>query len=70
MITGEKDSKEEAYGLLHHSMSAIVDLHHSSIFEEPFYLIVVEKKSKDSVLHMWRVVIASQPSVDGNVICL
>lgn len=47
-------------GLVEPSLGAVVDLRHSEIFEEPFYLIVVEKNEYgQSVLHMWRLLISS-----------
>ena len=49
-------------GLADSSLGAVVDLRHSAVFEEPFYLVVIEKnESQQSVIHMWRLMIASQP---------
>ncbi|CAG2169135.1 unnamed protein product [Oppiella nova] len=54
-------------GLADNSLGAVVDLRHSSVFEEPFYLVVIEKnESQQSVLHMWRLLIASQPQTESN----
>ncbi|GIY08077.1 dmX-like protein 1 [Caerostris extrusa] len=57
------DATHEAsnISLVQPDLQAIVDLRHSSVFEEPFYLVVLEKKEEDaqSVLHMWKIVIAS-----------
>lgn len=39
----------------------MVDLQQSSIFEEPFYIVVLERRQKGTTVHMWRLVIASQP---------
>ncbi|GAB6032390.1 hypothetical protein CHUAL_011029 [Chamberlinius hualienensis] len=60
LITGEKGC-DESKNLMEPTLGAIVDLHHTTIFEEPFYLVVLEKK-KHTVLHMWRIVISSQPA--------
>ena len=52
-----------------------VDLKHTAMFCEPFYLVVIEKSDSRSILHMWKLTIASQeddfPSnahdlIDGN----
>nr|XP_042903510.1 dmX-like protein 2 [Parasteatoda tepidariorum] len=40
-------------------LQAIVDLRHNSNFEEPFYLVILEKQDNRSVIHMWKIVIAS-----------
>ncbi|GLH09345.1 Rabconnectin, partial [Gryllus bimaculatus] len=48
-------------GLMHSELGAMVDLQQSSVFEEPFYIVVLEKTGSESILHMWRLVIASQP---------
>ncbi|GFT55167.1 dmX-like protein 2 [Nephila pilipes] len=45
--------------LVQPDLQAIVDLRHSSVFEEPFYLVILEKQEDKSVLHMWKIVIAS-----------
>ena len=48
----------------HGSMEAYVDLQDLSDFEEHFFLIVIEKLPTGlSVLHMWRIVIASQGEI-------
>ena len=45
------------------SLEAIVNLQHVSVFEEVFYLVVIEKVANGPPLvHMWRIVIASQGS--------
>ncbi|XP_042889042.1 dmX-like protein 2 isoform X6 [Penaeus japonicus] len=38
----------------------IVDLHSTAVFEEPFYITLLEKTAAGSVMHMWRLVIASE----------
>ncbi|XP_022257757.1 dmX-like protein 2 isoform X5 [Limulus polyphemus] len=53
-------------GLVEPNLQAVIDLQHSSVFEEPFYLVVLEKNDEGlSVLHMWRLIIASQSVEDG-----
>lgn len=44
-------------------LEPIVNLQHDSVFEEVFYLVVIEKMANGTpLLHMWRLVIASQGS--------
>lgn len=53
--------QESSSGLTEPGLGAVVDLRHSSTFEEPFYLVVLEKNdSNQSILHMWKLVISSQ----------
>lgn len=40
---------------------AMVDLHRTAEFEEPFYIVVLERTMNGTTVHMWRLVIASQP---------
>jgi hypothetical protein len=47
-------------------LGAMVDLQQASVFEEPFYIVVLERTNKGTVVHMWRLVIASQPEPTGN----
>ncbi|GFY48442.1 dmX-like protein 2 [Trichonephila inaurata madagascariensis] len=55
-----KSSREASnISLVQPDLQAIVDLRHSSVFEEPFYLVILEKQEDKSVLHMWKIVIAS-----------
>jgi hypothetical protein len=64
MITGQKNLKYDTNGQLH--MEAIIDLRNITIFEENFFLVVIEKLNHGgSVLHMWRIVISSQPENTG-----
>ncbi|RWS14486.1 dmX-like protein 2, partial [Dinothrombium tinctorium] len=74
LIRGDKESafkcwseKQDVYspGLVESSLGAVVDLRHSAVFEEPFYLVVIEKNERgQSVIHMWKLVISSQNSND------
>lgn len=51
-------------------LGAMVDLQQSADFEEPFYIVVLEKSNKNTIVHMWRLVIASQPDNMGkNKMC-
>lgn len=54
--SGDLDSEKQ------NSMEALVDLQHTAIFEEQFYLVVIEKQHStgQSVLHMWKLIISSQ----------
>ncbi|XP_077556185.1 rabconnectin-3 alpha isoform X7 [Haemaphysalis longicornis] len=61
-----EEALERNVGLLETSYQAFVDLRHSSVFEEPFYLVVLEKTSTGrSQLHMWRLVISSRAATGG-----
>ncbi|KAB7507520.1 DmX-like protein 1, partial [Armadillidium nasatum] len=60
LILGEKYSKKQSDSIVETEPSAIVDLHSKTAFEEPFYVTLLEKTQKGSVMHMWRLVIASQ----------
>ncbi|KAF6211101.1 hypothetical protein GE061_014215 [Apolygus lucorum] len=65
LICGQKDqATKSSLGLIENNLSAMVDLHGSAEFEEPFYLVVLERTTQGTTLHMWRLVIASQP--EGN----
>ncbi|XP_023230378.1 dmX-like protein 2 [Centruroides sculpturatus] len=74
LITGYKsplkmhvDDESQKMGLFEPDLQAVVDLRHSSVFEEPFYLVVLEKEENgDSVLHMWRILISSQFGQDDH----
>ncbi|GAB0086325.1 dmX-like protein 2 [Sergentomyia squamirostris] len=69
LITGERNDmkysptlEETDFGLMETQMGAMVDLQRNAIFEEPFYIVIVERTKTGSTIHMWRLVIASQPS--------
>nr|XP_024216080.1 dmX-like protein 2 isoform X4 [Halyomorpha halys] len=71
LISGERESTDRAVnslnningslGLIESSLSAMVDLQQSAEFEEPFYLVVLERTAHGTAIHTWRLVIASQP---------
>ena len=53
--------RQQVTGLTDERSGAVVDLRHSAVFEEPFYLVVIEKSDRgQSVIHMWKLVISSQ----------
>ncbi|XP_058459198.1 dmX-like protein 2 isoform X2 [Malaya genurostris] len=69
LITGERSeepmiigSENKQFGLMDGQMGAMVDLQRNAQFEEPFYLVVLERTSNGTTIHMWRIVIASQPT--------
>ncbi|XP_061395403.1 dmX-like protein 2 [Musca vetustissima] len=41
-------------------LDAIVDLQQNAEFEEPFYIVIIEKTIKGSTIHMWRIIISSK----------
>ncbi|XP_073977920.1 rabconnectin-3 alpha isoform X3 [Rhodnius prolixus] len=63
LISGEREVTVDraGLGLMETNLGAMVDLHQSSEFEEPFYLVVLERTTVGTTIHMWRLVIASQP---------
>lgn len=78
LITGERtesDSSglidiignEPVGGLMEKEMDAMVDLQRNSVFEEPFYIVVLERTTRGTTVHMWRIVIASQPIQDDEL---
>ncbi|XP_020293117.1 dmX-like protein 2 isoform X3 [Pseudomyrmex gracilis] len=73
LITGERsdeklpgiDTSSNDLGLMESTLDAMVDLQQSAIFEEPFYIVVLERTQQGTTVHMWRLVIASQPETTG-----
>ncbi|XP_011350264.1 dmX-like protein 2 isoform X5 [Ooceraea biroi] len=73
LITGERndeklpgvDTSSNDLGLMESTLDAMVDLQQSAIFEEPFYIVVLERTQQGTTVHMWRLVIASQPESTG-----
>ncbi|KAL5274949.1 DMXL1 family protein [Megaselia abdita] len=68
LITGERTDKQKSLdedaqqpGFMESELSAMVDLQKNSEFEEPFYIVIIEKTISGSTIHMWRIVIASKP---------
>ncbi|XP_001850447.2 dmX-like protein 2 isoform X2 [Culex quinquefasciatus] len=69
LITGERSEESVIFnteakhvGLMDGQMGAMVDLQRNAQFEEPFYLVVLERTQNGTTIHMWRIVIASQPA--------
>jgi hypothetical protein len=59
----EKQTSGAQSSLFEPGLDAVVDLRNSDMFEEPFYLVLLEKTDRQqSLLHMWRLVIASHDS--------
>ncbi|XP_034195928.2 rabconnectin-3 alpha isoform X4 [Osmia lignaria lignaria] len=73
LITGDRNEEKQAgvdtsindLGLMESTLDAMVDLQQSAIFEEPFYIVVLERTQQGTTVHMWRLVIASQPETTG-----
>ncbi|XP_070155556.1 dmX-like protein 2 isoform X4 [Polyergus mexicanus] len=73
LITGERNDEKQPgvdissndLGLMESTLDAMVDLQQSAIFEEPFYIVVLERTQQGTTVHMWRLVIASQPETTG-----
>ncbi|XP_043498193.1 dmX-like protein 2 isoform X6 [Polistes fuscatus] len=73
LITGERSDEKQCgvdastndLGLMESTLDAMVDLQQSAIFEEPFYIVVLERTQQGTTVHMWRLVIASQPETTG-----
>lgn len=71
LITGQRKEARASMatdnfdlGLMENQMGVMVDLQQNAVFEEPFYIVLIERTTNGSTIHMWRIVIASQP--DGN----
>lgn len=59
----KQDQANSNLGLVEPTHGAVVDLRHNSVFREPFFLIVLEKDENNrSVLHLWKLIIASHLS--------
>ncbi|XP_053667929.1 dmX-like protein 2 [Anopheles marshallii] len=74
LITGERTEPsidpfdlKPTIGLMDGGMGAMVDLQRNSQFEQPFYLVVLERTQNGTTLHMWRIVIASQPAASDEM---
>lgn len=70
LVTGERNeikpnvmnaTVNNDIGFMETQMGAMVDLQQNAIFEEPFYIVLIERTQNGSTIHMWRIVIASQP---------
>lgn len=69
LITGERvqptPTPGHNIGLTESHRGPMVDLQTSAEFEEPFYLVVLERTHQGTTVHMWRLLIASQPDATG-----
>ncbi|XP_026493459.2 dmX-like protein 2 isoform X2 [Vanessa tameamea] len=77
LITGERTTSDtessdsgvegsEANTITEAGLEAIVDLRKAAVFNEPFYIVVLERTDGGSTVHMWRLTVSSQadPSDD------
>lgn len=46
-------------------LEAIVDLRKAATFNEPFYIVVLERTDGGSTVHMWRLTVSSQADPNG-----
>ncbi|XP_076252311.1 rabconnectin-3 alpha isoform X2 [Rhynchophorus ferrugineus] len=53
LITGERSSTKTS------SQDAMVDLQQCSVFEEPFYIVLLDSNDQHTVIHMWKLTISS-----------
>lgn len=61
---GAGENNDAVNGLMEKELDAMVDLQRNSVFEEPFYIVILERTVNGTTVHMWRIVIASQPIHD------
>ncbi|XP_068622766.1 dmX-like protein 2 [Battus philenor] len=77
LITGERTTTDtdsadsgvegsEVNTITEAGFEAIVDLRKAAVFNEPFYIVVLERTDGGSTVHMWRLMVSSQadPSDD------
>ncbi|XP_037292444.1 dmX-like protein 2 isoform X2 [Manduca sexta] len=71
LITGERTTGEaenmdsgvegsEVNTITEAGLEAIVDLRKTAVFNEPFYIVVLERTDGGSTVHMWRLTVSSQ----------
>lgn len=53
LITGQRSSAKAA------NQDAMVDLQQSSVFEEPFFIVLLDCTDQNTIIHMWKLTIAS-----------
>jgi hypothetical protein len=65
---GAFDNSGLNHGLITANMSAMVDLQNTDggQFSEPFYILLMEKVPKGAMMHMWRLVLSSEPDISSN----
>lgn len=56
-MTGERSSSKGLVG----TIPGLENEEPDDDFEEPFYLVVLERTVQGTTVHMWRLIIASQP---------
>ncbi|XP_066150653.1 dmX-like protein 2 isoform X3 [Euwallacea fornicatus] len=56
LITGQRSSAKPA------NLDAMVDLQQSSVFEEPFYIVLLDCTDQNTIIHTWKLTIASTDS--------
>ncbi|XP_035898477.1 dmX-like protein 2 isoform X2 [Anopheles stephensi] len=66
-VDGLNPDLKPTIGLMDGGMGAMVDLQRNAQFEQPFYLVVLERTQNGTTLHMWRIVIASQPAASDEM---
>ncbi|CAH1958623.1 unnamed protein product [Acanthoscelides obtectus] len=57
LITGQKSTPSNLSG-----HDAMVDLQLTSVFEEPFYIVLLDCTDQNTIIHMWKLTIASTDS--------
>ncbi|GBP07756.1 DmX-like protein 2, partial [Eumeta japonica] len=71
LITGERATSDsdsadsgvegsEVNTITEAGLEAIVDLRKAAVFNEPFYIVVLERTDGGSTVHMWRLTVSSQ----------
>ncbi|CAH2049435.1 unnamed protein product, partial [Iphiclides podalirius] len=71
LITGERTTTDTEYAdsgvegsdvntITEAGFEAIVDLRKAAVFNEPFYIVVLERTDGGSTVHMWRLMVSSQ----------
>lgn len=75
-FTGERTSNDtesadsgvetsEVNTITESGLEAIVDLRKAATFNEPFYIVVLERTDGGSTVHMWRLTVSSQADSSG-----
>lgn len=57
LITGERNTPMNLSG-----NDAMVDLQQNAIFEQPFYIVLLDCTDQNTIIHMWKLTIASTES--------
>ncbi|XP_045511959.1 dmX-like protein 2 isoform X5 [Pieris brassicae] len=77
LITGERTSSDtessdsgvegDVNTITEAGMEAIVDLRKAAVFNEPFYIVVLERTDGGSTVHMWRLTVSSQGDINDDM---